>query len=73
MENAIDKAGIFQMTMTKEQAAEALGVSRPTIDKLIRNDETFPSFGIGKRIVISTTGLHKWIERNAIERSEIRI
>ncbi len=68
-----DGADIYPIAMSKEQAAEAIGVSRPTIDKLIRKDETFPHFRIGKRVLISSTELINWISRNSLEQSEIRI
>ncbi len=56
---------VTQLTMSKEEAAKAIGVSRPTVDRLIRTDKTFPAIRIGRRVLISVAGLAKWIEKQA--------
>lgn len=58
-----------KITLTKEEAAETLGISRPTLDKLIRTDTTFPAFKIGRRVLISMTELNEWIVKQATERN----
>jgi excisionase family DNA binding protein len=49
-----------KLTLTIAETATALGVSRPTVYKLIHRDD-FPSFRIGSRVVISRSGLEEWI------------
>ena len=49
-----------KLTLNITEAAEALGVSRPTMYQLIRRED-FPSFHIGSRVVISRAGLEEWV------------
>lgn len=48
------------------EAAEALGVSRPTLYKLIRRDD-FPSVRIGSRALINAKKLQDWADRQCEE------
>lgn len=76
MENStktFDGMNKIQIAISKEQAAEAIGVSRPTIDKLIRSDETFPYYRLGKRTMFDVKALTEWSERSAFARKEILI
>lgn len=54
-----------KMTLSVTEAAELLGVSRPTVYQLIRSDG-FPSFKIGTRTLISRVGLARWIEQQTV-------
>ena len=46
------------------EAAEALGISRPTLYTLLHRSD-FPSFRIGNRVLISMDGLHRWVAAQA--------
>ena len=50
------------MTMTVEEMGTELGVSRSTAYSLVQQPG-FPSFAIGRRVLVSREGLQKWIER----------
>lgn len=49
-----------QLTVSVDEAAALLGVSRPTVYQLIRTPG-FPSFRVGSRRLISRAGLAEWI------------
>lgn len=49
------------MAVSAAEAARLLGVSKPTIYQYI-NQEDFPSFRLGGRVLISVEGLRKWVE-----------
>lgn len=49
-----------KMAFSVADTAEVLGVSRPTVYKLIRRDD-FPVFRVGTRTLIPRSGLEKWI------------
>ena len=51
-----------RMTMNVEQMRIELGISRSTAYELIQKPD-FPSFTIGRRVLISREGLKKWIEK----------
>lgn len=53
-----------KLTLNITEAAELLGVSRPTVYQLIHRDD-FPSFTIGKRVLISRSGLEAWVAAQA--------
>ena len=46
------------------EAARLLGISRPTLYRLIGRTD-FPSFRVGGRVLISVAGLQDWIDRQA--------
>ena len=46
------------------EAAEALGVSRPTMYELIHR-EGFPSLKVGRRVLISRQRLAEWVDQQA--------
>lgn len=52
------------ISMTK--AAELLGVSRPTMYKIARQDG-FPAFTVGGRVLISAEGLREWVRDKSTE------
>lgn len=49
------------MTMTVEEMAEELHISRPTAYELVKQ-QGFPAFHIGNRILVSRKGLQDWID-----------
>lgn len=49
------------LTYTLEQAAEAIQVSRPTMQNLVHRAD-FPSFRVGRRWIIPADGLKRWLE-----------
>lgn len=53
-----------KLTLTVEEAAEYLGVCRPTLLELTRTGE-FPAFRIGRRVLISRAGLEEWVAEQA--------
>ena len=67
-DNTVSEITTERIALTKEEAAEALGISRPTLDKLIKTDATFPAFKIGKRVLISMIELNKWATKQALNR-----
>lgn len=42
------------------EAAEALGISRPTLYALLHRED-FPSFRVGGRVLVSVEGLRLWV------------
>lgn len=53
-----------RLALSVTEAAALLGVSRPTVYKLIRRDG-FPAFKIGSRTLISRVGLADWVQQQA--------
>ena len=53
-----------EFTLSVTEAAQALGVSRPTLYQLI-NRQDFPSFRLGGRVLISRELLAEWVKRLA--------
>ena len=51
-----------RMVMTVEEMGKELGISRTTAYDLVQRPD-FPSFSIGRRILVSRDGLLKWIEK----------
>ena len=58
------------ITLNLTQAADALGVSAPTMRCLVRRGD-FPAFKIGSRWMISRTALEEWAQRQAENRAEL--
>ena len=56
-------------TLSVEETREYLGVSRSTIYELV-NTKGFPSFRIGKKILVNTDALQEWITQNIRQRWE---
>ena len=50
-----------QMTMTVDEMAAELNISRPTAYELVKQ-ERFPAFRIGQRILVNRAGLQRWID-----------
>lgn len=53
-----------ELTYSVTEAAQALGVSRPTMYNLI-NQEGFPAFNVGGRRLISRELLAEWVRAQA--------
>ena len=49
-----------KMALTITETAQVLGVSRPTVYKLLHR-EGFPAFRIGNRVLISRAKLAEWV------------
>ena len=49
------------MTMTVEEMADELHISRPTAYELVKRS-SFPAFRIGSRILVNRKGLQAWID-----------
>lgn len=49
-----------RIALTITETAQALGVSRPTVYKLLHR-EGFPAFRIGSRVLISRAKLEEWV------------
>lgn len=52
-------------TMTVKELQQYLGVSRSTVYELV-NSKDFPSFRIGKKILISKERLNEWIQSRTL-------
>lgn len=50
------------MTMTVDEMAEELNISRPTAYDLVKQTG-FPAFHIGQRIIVNREGLQRWINQ----------
>jgi len=50
------------LTMTVEQAAEALGISRSLAYEAVRTEE-LPSVRVGRRILIPRAALEEWLSK----------
>ncbi len=46
------------------ELAKALGISRPKAYELVKRDG-FPSIIVGKRIIVPTNALERWLDENA--------
>lgn len=54
------------LTISPTEAARLLGVSRPTMYKIMRQSG-FPAFNVGGRVLISTEGLKEWVRDKSTE------
>ena len=55
---------VEKLTYSVTEAAEALGVSRPTMYELLHR-EGFPSLKVGNRVLISRKRLAEWVDQQA--------
>lgn len=53
-----------RLAYSPTEAAQALGVSRPTVYRLIKRED-FPSFKIGSRTLVSADGLKEWVQKQS--------
>ncbi|MBR5960409.1 MAG: helix-turn-helix domain-containing protein [Clostridia bacterium] len=56
-----------RMVMTVEEMGKELGISRATAYELSQHPD-FPSFTIGRRVLVSRDGLARWIEKQYTEK-----
>ena len=56
---------IDRLAVNPNEAAELLGVSRPTVYALLNAERGIPSVKIGTRRVIPVDGLRRWLEDRA--------
>ena len=59
-EKAVAVSSSPRMTMSVEEMGMELGISRATAYELSQKPG-FPSFSIGRRVLVSRDGLQKWI------------
>ena len=57
-----------RIVMTVEEMGKELGISRATAYELSQRPD-FPSFSIGRRVLVSRDGLMKWIEKQYSSKS----
>ena len=57
------------MAMSVEDMAEELAIGRSIAYQLIQQPD-FPSFTIGRRVLVSRKGLQEWIDRQCSEKPE---
>ncbi len=55
-----------KLALSVSEAAQVLGVSRPTVYTLARQPG-FPVFKVGTRTLISADGLRRWVSERAGE------
>ncbi len=55
-----------RLTISVTETAQMLGVSRPTVYKLIRT-AGFPVMRVGTRTLISRAGLERWVKEQTEE------
>lgn len=55
-----------KIAFSVSEVAEVLGISRPTVYRLIQRDD-FPTFKVGARTLISRSGLERWVQEQAGE------
>ena len=53
-----------KLAYSPSEAAEVLGISRPTLYRLL-HQEGFPVFSVGGRRLISAEGLRAWVGRQS--------
>lgn len=57
-----------KLTYNATETAQVLGVSRPTVYQLMKQDG-FPVFKVGSRTLVSAEGLRAWVQAQT-ERGE---
>ena len=58
------KTDTEKLALSAAEAAQLIGVSKPTVYLLCKRDD-FPSFYVGGRLLISRRGLEVWVEQQA--------
>ena len=51
-----------KLTITVDELAQQLNVSRTTAYNLARRKDFYPAFGIGHRLIISKQALSRWLD-----------
>ena len=62
------KAAYPRMTLTVDELANELHISRPTAYELVK-DQGFPSFMIGHRILVNRAGLQRWMDEKCLDKA----
>lgn len=52
------------LAISLSQTAQVLGVSRPTVYQLAKQND-FPAFKVGGRVLVSVDGLKSWVNKQA--------
>ena len=52
------------MFISVPKTAELLGISAPSLYKLIKEDKTFPVLTMGRRKTVPTEKLKEWVDKN---------
>ena len=52
------------IAISLSQAAQLIGVSRPTIYQYAKRND-FPAFKVGGRVLVSVDGLKAWVNQHA--------
>ena len=53
-----------KLALSVTETAEALGLSRPSVYRLLQRED-FPVFQVGGRRLVSRRGLEEWIDKQA--------
>lgn len=61
--------GTEKITLTVGELQQRLGISKPEAYELVHQDG-FPSFRVGRKILISRSGLEEWIVRQTMMTTE---
>ena len=61
-----------KLTYSIPEAAKVLGISDTTMRQLARI-QGFPSFTVGKRLLVSIKGLEKWVEEQAAKGVQLSV
>ena len=61
LENGINPAET-KLTLTVDELAQQLNVSRATAYNLARRKDFYPAFRIGHRLIISKQALSRWLD-----------
>ncbi len=61
LENGINPAET-KLTLTVDELAQQLNVSRTTAYSLARKKDFYPAFRIGHRLIISRQALNRWLD-----------
>ena len=61
--------GTEKITLTVSELQQILGISKPEAYDLVHQDD-FPSFRVGRKILISRSGLEGWITRQMTTTTE---
>ena len=61
LENGINPAET-ELTLSVDELAQQLNVSRTTAYSLARKKDFYPAFRIGHRLIISRQALSRWLE-----------
>ena len=60
-----------KLTITIAEAAQRLGISKPSAYILARRED-FPAFNIGNRVVVYAAGLEDWVKAQIEKKGDIQ-